>query len=94
MNATQLKGDLATYCGKQVIVSVNGVASNLQFFIGDGCKRCGTGSANNDVWDRNGAPGLDFSYTALNALSSSACADGHIDITWEIVNSTLYTFDT
>lgn len=94
MNNTLLGGDMAKYCGKKVVVSVNGVASDLPLFIGDGCERCGTGSSTSDTWEATGAPGLDFSYSVLNELSSSACADGHIDITWEIVDETLYNFDT
>lgn len=94
MNHSLLVEDLGYYCGKKVVVTVNGVQSDLPLFIGDGCQRCGTGSANSDVWNPNGAPGLDFSYTVLNQLSSSACAAGHIDISWEIVNETLYDFDT
>ena len=94
MNRTQLSEDMDIYCGKQVIVSVNGQPSSLPLFIGDGCVRCANGSASSDTWDPNGSPGLDFSYTVLSELSSSACADGHIDITWEIVDETLYNFDT
>lgn len=94
MNHTQLIGDIGTYCGKRVVVSVNGVPSSLPLFIGDGCQRCGTGSSTSDVWDPNGAPGLDFSYSVLSQLSASACADGHISISWEIVDDTLYNFDT
>jgi hypothetical protein len=94
MNHTQLVGDMASYCGKRVIVSANGVPSSLPLFIGDGCQRCGTGSASNDVWDSNGAPGLDFSYSVLSELSESACSNGHISISWEIVDDTLYSFDT
>ena len=94
MNHSQLVGDMALYCGKKVVVSVNGVASDLPLFIGDGCARCGTGSSSSDVWNADGAPGLDFSYSVLSELSSSACTDGHISITWEIVDETLYNFDT
>jgi hypothetical protein len=94
MNHTQLLQDMSLYCGKQVIVSVNGVASDLQLFIGDGCARCATGSDTSTVWNADGAPGLDFSYSVLNELSSSACDAGHIDITWEIVDVTLYDFTT
>jgi hypothetical protein len=92
MNHSQLIQDMETYCGKQVIVSVNGVASSLPLFIGDGCARCGTGSDSSTVWNADGAPGLDFSYSVLNELSSSACDAGHIDITWEIVDTVLYDF--
>jgi hypothetical protein len=94
MNHSQLIQDMALYCGKQVIVSVNGVASSLPLFIGDGCERCGTGSDTSTVWNPNGAPGLDFSYTVLSELSSSACDAGHISISWEIVDVTLYDFET
>jgi hypothetical protein len=94
MNHTQLIGDMALYCGKKVIVSVNGVPSSLPLFIGDGCARCGTGSSSSGVWEPNGAPGLDFSYSVLSELSASACAAGHVSITWEIVDETLYDFDT
>ena len=94
MNHSQLIGDIGSYCGKRVVVSVNGVPSSLPLFIGDGCQRCGTGSSTSDVWDANGAPGLDFSYSVLSELSDSACADGHISISWEIVDDTLFNFDT
>ena len=94
MNHTQIVGDLGLYCGKQVIVTVNGVQSDLPLFIGDGCQRCGTGSSSSTVWNADGAPGLDFSYSVLSELSSAACDAGHIDISWEIVDVTLYDFDT
>ncbi|KUL81544.1 hypothetical protein ZTR_10060 [Talaromyces verruculosus] len=95
MNNTQLSADMSRYCGKKVIVSVNGQPSDLPLFIGDGCERCGTGSATATSWDAAGAPGLDFSYEVLNELSGgAACADGHIDISWEIVDETLYNFDS
>jgi hypothetical protein len=94
MNHSQLVGDMASYCGKKVIVSVNGVPSSLPLFIGDGCQRCGTGSSSSDVWNVDGAPGLDFSYSVLSELSASACTDGHISISWEIVDETLFNFDT
>ena len=90
MNHSQLVGNMAKYCGKRVIVSVNGVLSSLPLFIGDGCKRCSTGSSS--IWDPNGAPGLDFSYSVLNDLSANACPDGHISISWKIVDETLYNF--
>ncbi|KAM0245007.1 hypothetical protein ACHAQJ_010678 [Trichoderma viride] len=94
MNHTLLAGNLAKYCGRQVVVSINGQPSSTPFFIGDGCERCGTGSSTNGQWNPNGAPGLDFSYTALNALNSNACFAGHIDISWQILDQTLYNFDT
>jgi hypothetical protein len=62
MNRTQLIGDMANYCGKKVIVSINGQPSSLPLFIGDGCERCASGSASSDTWDPNSAPGLDLSY--------------------------------
>lgn len=95
MNNTQLTSDPSLYCGKKVVVTVNGEASDLPLFIGDGCQRCGTGSSDSDTWNAEGAPGLDFSYSVLNELSGGdACNDGHIDISWEIVDETLYNFDT
>lgn len=94
MNHSQLAGNMTKYCGKRVLVSVNGVPSKLPLFIGDGCQRCATGSASSDVWDPYGAPGLDFSYSVLSNLSVNACADGHVHIDWEIVDDTLYDFDT
>ncbi|TFA98342.1 hypothetical protein CCMA1212_009896 [Trichoderma ghanense] len=94
MNHTQIAGNLAEYCGKRVVVTVNGVKSDLPLFIGDGCQRCGTGSRTNTVWNPNGAPGLDFSYTVLSELNNNACFAGHIDISWDIVDETLYNFDT
>ena len=95
MNNTQLASNMALYCGKKVVVSANGQALDLPLFIGDGCQRCGTGSSSSDVWNAQGAPGLDFSYTVLNQLSNgAACDDGYISITWDIVDETLYNFDT
>ncbi|CEJ95200.1 hypothetical protein VHEMI10695 [[Torrubiella] hemipterigena] len=84
----------ATYCGKSVIVTVNGQESATPFFIGDGCERCAHGSDN--VCEPNGAAGLDFSYSALSDLSSEsqACLDGHIEISYEIINETVYSFET
>lgn len=82
----------AKYCGKRVIVTVNGKKSNRPFFIGDGCERCAHGT--DSQWNPNGAAGLDFSYSALSELSPDACQKGHIDISYEIVNETLYTFET
>lgn len=93
MNNTQLGADPSKYCGKKVIVSVNGQQSGLQLFIGDGCQRCGNGSSTSDTWNAEGAPVLDFSFSALNLLSSgSSCHDGHISISWEIVNETIHKF--
>ncbi|KAM0262587.1 hypothetical protein ACHAQJ_001632 [Trichoderma viride] len=94
MNHTQIAANLAEFCGKRVVVTANGVQSNLPLFIGDGCARCGTGSKTNTVWNPNGAPGLDFSLSVLSELNSNACFAGHIDISWEIVDETLYDFDT
>ncbi|KAL6789565.1 hypothetical protein GGI42DRAFT_365766 [Trichoderma sp. SZMC 28013] len=94
MNRTLLADDLAKYCGKKVIVTSNGVQSNLPLFIGDGCARCAGGPSTNTVWNPNGAPGLDFSYTVAQELNSNACFFGHFDITWGIVDETLYSFDT
>ncbi|RAO66361.1 uncharacterized protein BHQ10_002373 [Talaromyces amestolkiae] len=93
MNHTQLIEDMGTYCGKRVIVSVNGVPSDLPLFIGDGCERCATGSSTSTTWAPGGAPGLDFSYTVAEQLSSEACDAGHIEITWEIVDELIYQFD-
>jgi hypothetical protein len=94
MNRTQLIGDMANYYEKKVIVSINGQPSSLPLFIGDGCERCAGGSALSNTWDPNNALNLDLSYTVLSELSSSACVNSHIDITWEIVDETLYNFDT
>lgn len=94
MNHSQLDGNLGTYCGKKLVVKVNGVASDLPLFIGDGCERCGNGTADQTEWDQYGAPGLDFSYEVAMQLNSDACSQGHFDITWEILDETIYDFDT
>jgi hypothetical protein len=94
MNNTQLGTDPSRYCGKRVIVSVNGQQSDLQLFIGDGCQRCGLGSSVSDIWNAEGAPGLDFSYTVLDKLSGgNACNAGYIAISWEILDEKIYDFD-
>lgn len=93
MNNTQLGADPSKYCGKKVVVSVNGQQCNLPLFIGDGCQRCGNGSSTSATWNAEGAPGLDFSYSILDRLSGgSSCHDGHISISWEIVDETMYKF--
>ncbi|KAF4766276.1 hypothetical protein HAV15_010647 [Penicillium sp. str.  len=93
MNNTQLGTAPSVYCGKRVVVSVNGQQSDLQLFIGDGCQRCGVGSSLSDIWDAEGAPGLDFSYTVLNELSGgNACKAGHVAISWEILDETIHSF--
>lgn len=93
MNHSQLILDMSKYCGKRVVVTVNGKQSNLPLFIGDGCERCAGGSASSDIWNAVGAPGLDFSYSVLEELSGgAACADGHVQISWEIVDDTIYSF--
>lgn len=93
MNHSQLVGDMGHYCGKKVVVSVNGKKSDLPLFIGDGCERCGTGSALDDTWNAEGAPGLDFSYSVFNQLAGgSGCDAGHIAISWEIVDETVHDF--
>ncbi|KAM0512091.1 hypothetical protein ACHAPE_009239 [Trichoderma viride] len=94
MNHTLLAGNLAKYCGKKVIVTTNGVAHDLDLFIGDGCARCAGGSSTNTVWNPDGAPGLDFSFTVAQQLNSEACFFGHFDLSWEIIDETLYDFDT
>ena len=94
MNRTQLAADFAGLCGRKVVVTVNGVKSDLPLFIGDGCERCATGSSDNTVWNPTGAPGLDFSYSVLSEFSDLACQNGHIDLSWEILDETLYNFDT
>ncbi|UKZ76883.1 hypothetical protein TrVFT333_004598 [Trichoderma virens FT-333] len=94
MNHTLLASNLGKYCGKKVVVSINGVPSSIPFFIGDGCERCGTGSSTNTVWNPNGAPGLDFSLSSLDALNPNGCFAGHINLSWQILDQTLYNFDT
>jgi hypothetical protein len=93
MNHSLIASNLAQYCGRQVVVSVNGVASSTPFFIGDGCERCGTGSSTGP-WNPSGAPGLDFSFSALSALNGNACNAGYIDISWQVLDTTLYNFDS
>ncbi|KAJ6003727.1 hypothetical protein N7522_006419 [Penicillium canescens] len=90
MNSTQLRQDPAKYCGKQVIVSVSGKPSTMQLFIGDGCERCSVGSSSARIWNAEGAPGLDFSYTVLDELAGgNACSLGHLAISWEITDTTI-----
>ncbi|KAJ5318602.1 hypothetical protein N7476_005022 [Penicillium atrosanguineum] len=94
MNNTQLGENPSLYCGKKVIVSINGQRSDMALFIGDGCQRCGVGSSLSTIWNAEGAPGLDFSYTVLSKLSEgSACSDGHVAVSWEILDESIYDFD-
>ncbi|KAF4772428.1 hypothetical protein HAV15_001998 [Penicillium sp. str.  len=66
MNNTQPGTAPSVYCGKRVVVSVNGQQSDLQLFIGDGCQR-GVGSSLSDIWDAEGAPAL----TSVTPFSTS-----------------------
>ncbi|CAG8095861.1 unnamed protein product [Penicillium olsonii] len=94
MNRTQLGLNPSLYCGKRVVVSVNGQPSDLQLFIGDGCERCSVGSSSSKIWNAESAPGLDFSYSVLDHLAGgNACNAGHIAISWEILDEKLYEFD-
>ncbi|TWU71472.1 hypothetical protein ED733_003038 [Metarhizium rileyi] len=93
MNNTELQKNRKKYCGKRVIVTVNGEKSTLPFFIGDGCERCGGGPLTGP-WNPVGAPGLDFSYSALSELSTQACSAGHIELSWEIADEALFQFNT
>lgn len=61
MNHSQLILDMAKYCGKRVVVTVNGKRSDLPLFIGDGCQRCAGGSPSSDIWNSVGAPGVQSS---------------------------------
>lgn len=92
MNDTLLKENMGRYCGKRAIVFMNGVPSRLPFFVGDGCHRCGTRPADRDTWNPDGAPGLDFSFSALRGLSSEICENGHVDISWKVINEQIYDF--
>ncbi|CRG89969.1 hypothetical protein PISL3812_07009 [Talaromyces islandicus] len=93
MNNSQLGSDPSKYCGKKVVVTVNGKKSDMPLFIGDGCQRCATGSSESATWNAQGAPGLDFSYSVLNELTGdSACDSGHAAISWEILDESIYDF--
>lgn len=94
MNHTLLAANPGKYCGKKVIVTTNGVAHDLDLFIGDGCARCAGGPSTATAWNPDGAPGLDFSFTIAQQLNSNACFNGHFDLSWEIVDETLYNFDS
>lgn len=93
MNHSQLVSGMTKFCGKRVIVTINGRQSDLPLFVGDGCQRCAGGSSSNNIWDPVQAPGLDFSYSTLKELyGDAACTDGHVPISWEIVDDTIYHF--
>lgn len=93
MNNTQLNGEMSLYCGKKVVVTVDGLESRLPLFIGDGCQRCSKNYSSGPMWNANGAPGLDFSYSVLNELSQgAACHNGHVEISWEILDEDVYDF--
>ncbi|QKX53862.1 uncharacterized protein TRUGW13939_00942 [Talaromyces rugulosus] len=93
MNNSQLRSDPSKYCGKKVVVTVNGKKSDMPLFIGDGCERCATGSSTSDTWNAQGAPGLDFSYSVLDELTGgSACETGHSAISWEILDESIHDF--
>lgn len=87
MNNTQPREIPRLCSGKKVIDSINGQQFDIAAFIGDGCQRCGVGSSSSPIWDTEGAPGLDFSYTILSKLSEgSACSDGHVAISWKFLD--------
>ena len=93
MNNTLLHTDLSLYCGKKVVVSVNGKPSSLPFFVGDGCGRCSLGPSTSQTWDPQAAPGIDLSHDALQALSGNACQAGHVEISWEVLDEQVYQFN-
>jgi hypothetical protein len=82
INVSELDIDRTKYCDKKVIVLVNSVVSDLPLFIGDGCRCCDTG-----------IPSLDFSYSVANMLDSSICDHGYLDLSWEVVDETVQSFD-
>jgi hypothetical protein len=80
-----LGGNLAQYCGKKVIPSINGVAMDLGLFIWDGCEAC------------NANDGLDFSSTVFGELfGADRCAEGRIsgELTWVITDEQVIPFDS
>ena len=82
MSNADLGADPSKYCGKKVVVTVDGKKSDMPLFIGDGCERC------------NSEPGLDFSYSVLNQLTGGdACNMGKAQISWEILDETIYNFE-
>ena len=93
MNNTLLHTNLSLYCGKKVVVSVNGKPSILPLFIGDGCGRCSMGPLTSRTWNSNAAPGIDLSHEVLQALSGEACHSGQVEISWEIFDEHVYEFD-
>lgn len=83
INNTQLHENLSTFCGKRIVLYVNGHRSDLPLFVGDGCARCADDS------------GVDLSYSVLNdMMKGTACENGHTPISWEIVDEDIYAFDT
>ncbi|CAG8285738.1 unnamed protein product [Penicillium salamii] len=93
MNNTLLHTDLSLYCGKKVVVSVNGKPSSLPLFIGDGCGRCSSGPSTSRTWNPSAAPGIDLSHEVLQELSRDACHAGHVEISWEVFDEQVYEFD-
>ena len=73
-----LRANLAGYCGKRVVVTINGRRrDDLDLRIWDGCEAC---NANN---------GLDFSSSMFATLfGENRCAEGRIkgQMSWEIVD--------
>ncbi|KAK2616969.1 hypothetical protein QQS21_000058 [Conoideocrella luteorostrata] len=92
MSHTALTGNLDKYCATRVVVTIR-KKFDMPFFICDGCERCGKGKPDGK-WNAAGAPGLDFSYSALSEFSPQACFAGHIDFSWEVVDDTLYHLST
>ena len=79
-----LGGNLGTYCGKKVIVSVDGQErDDLDLFIWDGCEAC------------NANDGLDFSSTIFGDLfGEDRCGEGRIsgELSWRIVDEQVQPF--
>lgn len=94
MNNTLFHTILSLYCGKKVVVSVNGKLSNLPLFIGDGWGRCSMGPSTSRTWNSNAAPGIDLSHEVLEALSGDACHVGHVEISWEVFDEQVHEFDS
>jgi len=79
-----LRPNIRKFCGKRVIVSVNGKErSDLRLVVWDGCEAC------------NGNGGLDFSSTIFAKLfGQNRCAAGRIkgEITYKIVDEQVIPF--
>jgi hypothetical protein len=83
IDASVLGADRARLCGKEIVISRNGVrVPGGPYVVFDGCAAC------------QGGLGIDFSLTALNNIDNgNACNSGKVSgFSWQVTNNQIIPF--